>query len=89
MHDTTATEIDAPFDSGDFPKSVLVNIDDGDTCGGFPCAAHVSDWPRGNALSSHRPAAMFQADLYCADCMPLSYDETTGERVSTLTGIAR
>lgn len=81
--------IEAPFDSGDFPKSILLPGDDlYDTrCGGFSCNAHVSDWPDAGAQSAGgKPGAMYQADIYCSDCLPISYDEYTGKRVRTLTG---
>lgn len=85
MTDTSAREIDTPFDSGDYPKAVLLTDYLGDirgtTCG--QCGQLAEDWPKGDYGV---PAAMFQASLYCADCMPLSYAEYNGERVSTLTG---
>lgn len=86
MVDTSATQIEAPFDSGDYPKSVLVQGDDisaDTTCD--ECQRPAEEWPavRGGWGV---PAAMYQAALYCAGCMPLAYDEYTGERVSTLTG---
>jgi hypothetical protein len=79
-------QIDAPFDSGDYPKSVLVQGDDIYTtwCAGFPCAMRADDWP--GATSLYAPGAMFQAELYCADCIPLSYCEYDGNRVDTLSG---
>lgn len=80
---TAATHIETPFDSGDSPKSVLVQGDDIAETYCDQCLRKCEDWPKGDYGV---PAAMFQAALYCADCMPLAYDEHTGERVSTLTG---
>ena len=76
--------IEAPFDSYDYPKAVLESDDEEDTVCGH-CGRKVEDWPQGDA-PGYAPAALYQADLYCPDCIPYSYDETTGELVSTETG---
>lgn len=89
--------VPAPVDSGDHPVSVLLTGDDLGTytddlgvelprtnCG--QCSMAASDWPRStNAHGS--PGAMFNADLYCANCLRESYNPDTGQRVNTLTGI--
>ena len=41
---------------------------------------------RGLSIEDLVGAAMFKADIYCADCVPFSYNETLGYRVNTLTG---
>jgi hypothetical protein len=84
MHiDTSAVQIEAPFDSNDFPKSVLLNTEDDNHCG--ECHKPASEFPRFWYVSMVG-AAMFKADIYCADCVPFSYNETLGYRVNTLTG---
>jgi hypothetical protein len=77
-------KVEAPVDSGDYPVSVLIQGDDIQltTCG--QCGRHADNWP-GRQFGAF-PGAMFQAELYCADCMPASYDPYEGDRVSTLTG---
>ena len=79
-------QIESPFDSDDFPKSVL--IQDGDDRADThcdDCGRHGDDFPRSSSTPIGVPAAMFKAAIYCADCLPFSYSES-GERVSTLTG---
>lgn len=81
-------QIEAPFDSGDAPKAFLSqNVTDQESMYCGECGRVAYHWPEsGNAPSWCRAGATYQADTYCADCMPLSYDEYSGERVSTLTG---
>lgn len=83
-----ALEIEAPFDSGDAPKAILLQSNDDIAASQCDdCGRPAEDWPRGdNCYSFSRPGAMYRAALYCADCMPHSYDEYTGQRVSTFTG---
>jgi hypothetical protein len=78
--------IQAPFDSDEFPKSVLIQSDDiGETnCDECLCAGE--DFPKSVGSMGTVPAAMYRAAIYCANCMPKSYDEHSGEQVSTLTG---
>jgi hypothetical protein len=82
---TEQIKIAAPFDSGDYPKSVLIQGDDiADTeCG--QCLRPCDEWPR-VSYGWGVPAAMYAADLYCASCLPYSYDESTGCLLDTRTG---
>ena len=77
-----------PFDSGDHPAFVLENVSENDTyCG--QCGRNGEDFPnavKGWTGNNYRPAVMFQADIYCAYCHPYSYDDHTGERVTTIDG---
>lgn len=87
---TDAARIEAPFDSDDYPKSVLIQLIQGDEIESEHCdlcGRVANDWPT-VPYGWGVPAAMFQAALYCASCVPFSYDEGTGERVNTLTGDA-
>ena len=81
-------QVEAPFDSGDFPKAILVAGDDvaATACG--ECGAPAEEWPR-DRQGYHPgcwPGVMYQADLYCTACFPFAYDEETGERVNAYTG---
>lgn len=81
---TMPAKVDAPVDSGDYPVSVLVQGDDVDLTTCDQCGRKAEDWP-GMQFGAY-PGAMFKAALYCADCMPASYDPYEGDRVDTLTG---
>ena len=82
MLDVSKAAIEAPFDSDDYPKSVLLGEDIADAyCD--TCLRPAQTWS--NRFGA--PAAMFQAAIYCPDCMPLAYDEYTGVRVATETGL--
>ncbi len=78
--------IEAPFDSGDHPKSVFIMGSDVDNTTCDNCGIIGADFPGliTNALGI--PAAMFKAALYCADCQAHSYDENDGHALWTLTG---
>lgn len=80
-----APQIEVPFDSGNYPKSVFVQGDDIADAYCDQCLRPCEEWPRGG-YGWGVPGAMYQAALYCASCVPFSYDESTGERVNTLTG---
>ena len=82
---TLPARIDAPFDSGDYPASVLLQTG-GDMALSYcdQCHAGAYDWPTPYRHFG-KPGAMYQAALYCADCMPQSYD-ADGQLVQTLTG---
>lgn len=78
----------SPRDGSPRPDEVPVSIfalrADGGDCD--KCLRPVSEWPR-NA-SYHplgAPGAMFKAALYCADCMPTSYN-SDGLEVRTFCG---
>ena len=74
-------------DSGDTPIAVLLQGDEVSQetrCGS--CGDGALDWPFGWGFASVRPAAMFQAELFCADCMPYAFDPDGAIVVSTLTG---
>ena len=76
-------------DSGDTPIAVLLQDDsdiDATYCG--HCHRQAWDWPYAdNCPSFARPAAMYQSELYCADCFGFAYDDS-GAIVRTLTGEA-
>ncbi|KKN83832.1 hypothetical protein LCGC14_0294850 [marine sediment metagenome] len=80
--------IKAPFDSDDFPKTILVqgtsDIEHSD-CG--KCGKPAKDWPfeRGYHPNS-RPGTMYQAELFCTTCFPFSYNGKTGKLVDAYTG---
>ena len=86
--DVSAPSIEAPFDSDTAPKAIFEPFDNDHSCG--KCGRAIIDWPynRGGRqyVGANRPAAMYRADIYCADCLPFAYDEYTGRRVLTLTG---
>lgn len=85
---TTNTEqstISAPFDSDDYPKSILIQGDDISATYCDQCGRVTEDWPSPR-YGWGVPGALYRAALYCASCVPFSYDEITGERVNTLTG---
>ena len=74
-------------DSSEVPVAVFVAGDDMDDSWCDKCRQPAADWPR--VASYHpcgRPGAMFQAALYCADCMPRSYD-SEGSEVRTFCGV--
>lgn len=86
MIDTSKLTIESPFDSGDYPASVLVQGDDIALTQCDTCGRACEDWPDlGQHSAGGKPGAMYQAALYCADCAPASYDDA-GQRVDTLTG---
>lgn len=68
--------IETPFDSGSFPKSVLLQ-DSHDLADSYcgKCQRPAEEWTRilGFHPAGSRPCAMFQAELFCSDCMPESY----------------
>ena len=80
-----AWKIQAPFNTDDYPKSVLVNIDEDSTCG--HCHKALEDWATFTGAGSTlcRPAVIFQADIYCADCFPIAYTED-GTAAWTING---
>lgn len=83
----TAAKVDAPVDSGEYPVNVFLQGDDYDEssyCG--YCLKPAPFWPGAGRMGA--PGAIFQADLWCADCQPRSYEAESGELVDTLTGLA-
>lgn len=80
-------KVEAPFDSGDHPASVLIQGDDIEASSCDNCGIPAEDFPRHDARLPAVPAAMFQAALYCADCQTHAYDDN-GNAVWTLTGLA-
>ncbi len=80
-------KINAPFDSDQHPKAILLQGDDiyGSYCG--RCGTPAHDWPRQVARHPRsRPGVMFQAELFCSSCYTWAFDEHTGERVDSYTG---
>lgn len=74
------------IDSDEVAVSILLTGDDIDASACDTCLRPAFDWPR--KASYHplaRPGAMFKAALYCADCMPRSYDDD-GKEVRTFCG---
>ncbi len=74
----------ADCDSGSNPMNALLT-DPAEiytsNCGN--CSHPAEDWPKSNFGS--RPCAIYQADIYCADCQAFSYTDE-GIAVWTLTG---
>lgn len=81
----TARRIEAPFDSDEYPKSVFIQGDDLDLSYCDQCLRRADDWP--GRVGIGVPGAMYQAALYCSECMPKSYSEYDGKRVWTDSGM--
>ncbi len=81
-------KINAPFDSDQYPKAILLQSEDDiavSYCG--QCHHPAEDWPRQVARHPRsRPGVMFQAELFCSACKTWAWDEHTGERVNSYTG---
>lgn len=74
-----------PLDSDEFPINVLVQFDDIEETYCDECRRHATEFPTWG-LAYGYPAAMYQAAIYCSDCMPESFNAESGEEVLTLSG---
>ena len=81
-----ARRIEAPFDSGDYPKGILLNQDEVDSSYCDTCGAPAEEWADNYPSVGGRPCAIFAAALYCATCQPYSYEENNGLLMHTLSG---
>lgn len=82
-------KINAPFDSDQHPKAVLLQGDDiaESYCG--QCLTPAKDWPHQAARHGNaRPGVMFQAELFCAGCRGWAEGAaSSGERRPIMDGV--
>lgn len=86
-HNMPLTIDRADADSDRNPMFVLERIDNETFCDG--CGMRIHDFPndvRGWMDGNYRPAVIYQAAVWCANCQPYSYDDHTLALLTTVDG---